>query len=83
MSANVVQHHESIPDIEVLSAYAKDCLDKNIVTKYDVAKFGALIGKFAPKLALHLADEIKTLLGLDKYEAKKIHQCYLDFENAR
>ncbi|KFY07771.1 hypothetical protein V492_06838 [Pseudogymnoascus sp. VKM F-4246] len=80
MAANVVQHHEFAPGFEVFIKYVKDCLDAKSEESFEADKFRQLIDGFAPKLTLHLADEIPTLLSLDKYDEKKMHTVYDAFE---
>ncbi|OAF61550.1 hypothetical protein VC83_02179 [Pseudogymnoascus destructans] len=59
MAANVVQHHEFAPSLDI---------------------WGSSTG-FAPELTLHLAYEIPTLPSLDKYDGKKMHTVYMEFQN--
>lgn len=80
MAANVVQHHEFAPGFEIFVKYVKDCLDTKSAERFQADKFRELIDGFAPKLTLHLADEILTLLSLDKYDEKKILKVFDDFE---
>ncbi|KFY49991.1 hypothetical protein V495_00385 [Pseudogymnoascus sp. VKM F-4514 (FW-929)] len=80
MAANVVQHHEFTPGFDIFVKYVKDCLDDKSEERFAADKFRQLIDGFAPKLTLHLADEIPTLLSLDKYDEKKLNKVYDDFE---
>lgn len=80
MAANVVQHHEFAPGFDIFVTYVKDCLDNKSEERFGADKFRQLIDGFAPKLTLHLADEIPTLLSLDKYDEKKMHKVYDNFE---
>lgn len=80
MAANVVQHHEFAPGFDIFVKYVKDCLDNKSEERFEAEKFRQLIDGFAPKLSLHLADEIPTLLSLDKYDEKKMQKVYGDFE---
>jgi hypothetical protein len=81
MAANLVQHHEFAPGFDIWVKYVKDCLDAKSEKRFEADKFRKLIDGFAPKLTLHLADEIETLLSLDKYDEKKMHTVYMEFEN--
>jgi len=80
MAANVVQHHEFTPGFDIFVKYVKDCQDDKSEERFAADKFRQLIDGFAPKLTLHLADEIPTLLLLDKYDEKKLNKVYDDFE---
>jgi hypothetical protein len=80
MSENIVQHHEFAAGFAAFEKYVKDCSDSTSEERFQADKFRGLIDGFAPKLTVHLADEINTLLGLDKYDEKKVHQVYVDFE---
>lgn len=80
MAANVVQHHEFAVGFDIFVKYVKDCSDEKSEESFDANKFRQLIDDFAAKLTLHLADEIPTLLLLDKYDEKKIRKVYDDFE---
>ncbi|KFY56112.1 hypothetical protein V496_06800 [Pseudogymnoascus sp. VKM F-4515 (FW-2607)] len=80
MAANVVQHHEFAPGFDIFVKYVKDCSDDKSEERFEAKKFRQLIDGFAPKLTLHLADEIPTLLSLDKYDEKKMKKIYDDFE---
>lgn len=80
MAANVVQHHEFAPGFEIFIKYVKDCLDTKSAERFQADKFRELIDGFAPKLTLHLSDEIPTLLSMDKYDEKKLAKVYDDFE---
>lgn len=80
MATNVVQHHEFAPAFDVFVKYVKDCQDDKSKERFAADKFRQLIDGFAPKLTLHLADEIPTLLSLDKYDEKKLTKVYDAFE---
>lgn len=80
MAANVVQHHEFAPGFDIFVKYVKDCSDDKSEERFEADKFRQLIDGFAPKLTLHLADEILTLLSLDEYDEKKMQKIFDDFE---
>jgi hypothetical protein len=44
--------------------------------KFDVTRFKALIDGFASQLVSHLADEIPTLLALDKYDIAAVRKAF-------
>lgn len=80
MATNVVQHHEFAPGFDLFVKYVKDCSDEKSEERFEANKFRQAIDGFAPKLTLHLADEIPTLLLLDKYDEQKMNKVYDAFE---
>jgi hemerythrin-like domain-containing protein len=68
MDTNIERHHAFLSGMQGFLAYVKECKNGNSVEKYDRVKFMQLIDSFGPLLAKHLADEIETLLELEKYE---------------
>ena len=66
MSNNVVQHEAFHPGLHALATYVKQV--KYGVADYDGGKIVKIIEDFGPVLTDHLADEVKQLCQLDKYD---------------
>jgi hemerythrin-like domain-containing protein len=66
MNANIVQHEAFGPGVDKFSEYIEAVLDNK--SAYDDRKFVELIDDFAIILTAHLADEINTILSLERYE---------------
>jgi hemerythrin-like domain-containing protein len=80
MDNNIEQHHAFLPGMQAFLAYVKECKKENGVQNFDRAKFVQLIDSFGPLLVKHLADEIETLLGLEKYDIKAVKKAYINFD---
>jgi hypothetical protein len=65
MEVNIEQHHAFVPGIEALKNYLDGCAAKTI--QYDGDKVVELIDAFGHILREHLAAEIDTLLGLQRF----------------
>ncbi len=77
MEVNIEQHHTFTPGIAAFKEYAIECRKKDSATKFDGLEFQRKIDAFAPALAKHLAEEINTLLSLEKYDVKKIKETFV------
>jgi hemerythrin-like domain-containing protein len=80
MNINIEQHHAFLPGMQAFLGYVKECRKENDVQKFSRVKFLQLIDSFGPLLAKHLADEIETLLGLEKYDIKAVKKAYINFD---
>lgn len=80
MDSNIEQHHAFLPGMQAFIAYVKECKKANSTKGFDKVEFIQLIDSFGPLLAKHLADEIETLLGLEKYDIKAIKNAYIRFD---
>jgi hypothetical protein len=80
MNRNVEQHHGFLPGLEAWSQYSSDCMKKEGPSKFDATQFTKLIGSFAPQLVAHLAEEIPTLLALDKYDIAAVKKAFQNFD---
>jgi hypothetical protein len=80
MDTNIEQHHAFLPGMQDFLTYVKECRKENGIEKFDKVKFVQLIDSFGPLLAKHLADEIETLLDLEKYDIKAIKEAYIGFD---
>jgi hypothetical protein len=79
MDQNVEQHHAFLPGMESWTQYASDCMKKEATEKFDAVHFTKLIDEFSPKLVVYLAEEIQTLLALDKYDIAAVKAAWLKF----
>lgn len=70
MEGNVEQHHLFEPGLEALGKYATS----TSIEDYDGKKVQEIIDDFGEILTTHLADEIPTLLALDKYDGKALRK---------
>ena len=80
MDQNVEQHHAFLPGMDAWTQYTSDCMKKEGGQKFDATHFTKLIDAFAPKLVVHLAEEIQTLLALDKYDIAAVKKAWLKFD---
>lgn len=80
MNRNVEQHHAFLPGMEAWSQYTSDCMEKEGPSKFDAAHFTKLIDGFAPQLVAHLAEEIPTLLAIDKYAIVGVKKAFQSFD---
>lgn len=80
MDTNIEQHHSFLPGMHAFLAYVKECKKGSSAGKFDPVKFVHLIDFFGPLLAKHLADEIETLLELEKYDIKAIKEAFIRFD---
>jgi len=82
MAHNIEQHEAFLPGLANLKSYVTTCLDPARPEIFSGAKFQEIVQSFAPILSEHLADEIKTLTGLDACgtDAAKIKAEYLVFD---
>jgi hemerythrin-like domain-containing protein len=76
MATNVAQHHSFTSGLEQMEKYVKE----TAVGDYDGLKLRGIIEGFGHKLTKHLSDEIQTLLGLDKFDGKKMREIYNVFD---
>lgn len=74
MVGNIEQHHMFEPGLEALGKYAMT----TTVQEYDGKKLQEVIDSFAPILTTHLAEEIGTLLSLEKYDDKALRETWAD-----
>jgi len=74
------QHHAFRPGMRAFLAYVEECEKGNSAERFDSVKFLRLIDSFRPLLLKHLADEIETLLELEKYDIKAIKGAYIRFD---
>jgi len=81
MEKNIKQHHEFLPGLEAWIKYISECR-KNEGSDFDAARFTQLIDGFAPQLTAHLAEEIPTLLALDKYNIAEVKRAWGLFDKA-
>jgi len=70
MSENIEQHHAFEGGFQALLDYVKEVQDGKAT--YDGRKVTATLDSFCPVLNQHLHDEIKTIMGLEKYDGKKV-----------
>ncbi|KAM0263355.1 hypothetical protein ACHAQJ_001211 [Trichoderma viride] len=77
MERNFEQHHAFAPGLEAFNVYVQDCIRTDGPSqKYDSTRFRSLIDVFGTDLALHLKQEIDTLLVLEKYDVKMLKAEY-------
>jgi len=76
MERNVEQHHLFEPGLKAWNKWCIACFERTGSEKFNVTKFKQLIDDFAPALVQHLADEIPTLLSLDKYDMSGIRKAW-------
>lgn len=81
MEKNIEQHHAFLPGLEAWTKYISECR-KNEGSDFDAARFTKLIDGFAPQLTAHLAEEIPTLLALDKYNIAEVKRAWGLFDKA-
>jgi hypothetical protein len=81
MEKNIEQHHAFLPGLEAWTKYISECR-KNEGSEFDAARFTKLIDGFAPQLTTHLAEEIPTLLALDKYNIAEVKRAWGLFDKA-
>jgi len=78
MAANVAQHDAFEPGLLKFEEYVKETKPED----FDGKKLLAIIDDFGAILTQHLADEIDTLLALDKYGGDKLKKAW-DFLDAQ
>lgn len=78
MEANVTQHHAFHAGLEKFHEY----IYKATFETYDGKEVKRMMEEFGPTLAVHLSDEIVTLLGLDKYGGEKLAVAWDHVEKA-
>jgi hypothetical protein len=62
--------------METWSKYTTECMNREGSQKFDATRFKQLIDGFAPQLVSHLAEEIPTLLALDKYDIAAVKKAF-------
>lgn len=77
MENNIAQHDAFTPGLKAYRAYVHD----TSAGDYSGTKLRAIIDDFGPILTQHLAEEIDTLLALDKYGGKQVLKLWHDFED--
>jgi hypothetical protein len=80
MDRNVEQHHAFLPGIEAWTQNISACMKKEESQKFNAAHFKRLMDGFAPQLVQHLAEEIPTLLALDKYDIEGVKKAWHMFD---
>jgi hemerythrin-like domain-containing protein len=74
MEGNVEQHNAFEPGLKALGDYATS----TSIEDYNGKKVQSIIDDFGHILSTHLADEIPTLLALEKYDDKAIRKLWSD-----
>ena len=74
MEGNVAQHDAFEPGLDALGKYAVS----TSVDEYDGQKLRSIIDSFGEILTTHLADEIPTLLSLEKCDDSAIRKIWAD-----
>jgi hypothetical protein len=78
MERNVEQHHAFLSGMEAWAKYTSECMQGS--ENFDAIRFRNLIDQFAPQLAIHLSEEIQTLLALDKYDIAGVKRAWHRFD---
>lgn len=73
MARNLAQHHAFQEGVELLQSY---CDKEWTGETYDGKKLREIIDGFGPVLRLHLAQEIETLIDLERFGGKKLAEEY-------
>jgi hypothetical protein len=68
MEVNIEQHKAFEAGVEKFKEYVFSVTPET----YNVEQLKGIIDEFGPALAVHLSDEIQTLLSLDKYGGDKL-----------
>jgi hemerythrin-like domain-containing protein len=76
METNIAQHHAFEVGLKKFQEYIYAATFET----YDGKVVKAMVQEFGGILAVHLADEIPTLLGLDKYGGEKLLGAYKKME---
>ena len=66
--------------MEAWTQYVSACMRKEESQKFDAAHFKKLMDGFAPQLVQHLAEEIPTLLALDRYDIAGVKNAWHMFD---
>jgi hemerythrin-like domain-containing protein len=74
MEGNVEQHNAFEPGLKALGEYATS----TSVEEYDGKKVQSIIDDFGHILSTHLADEIPTLLDLERYDDKAVRSLWAE-----
>ena len=80
MHTNIEQHHAFHPGIEGWSKYCSNCLNKEEEQRFEATEFRRLMDVFARPFVSHLAEEIPTLLALDKYDIEGVKRAWNLFD---
>ena len=73
MAKNLAQHQAFQEGVENMQRY---CVDEWTGETYDGKKLREIIEDFGPVLRLHLAQEIETLIDLERFGGKKLAEAY-------
>lgn len=76
MEKNVEQHHAFEEGLKKFGEYVYSTTPET----WDRETFKEIIDSFTPALAIHLRDEIPTLLALDKFGPEKLKKAWDDTE---
>jgi hemerythrin-like domain-containing protein len=76
MDKNVEQHEAFHKGLEQFGEY----VHKVTVQEYDGMKLRGIVDGFGEALTLHLREEIKTLIGLERFGGEKLSEVWADLE---
>ena len=76
MQANIAQHDAFTPGLKAFHLYTKETSPQ----LYDGQKLRGIIDSFGPTLTQHLAEEVETLKGLEKYNGTVLKEAFLKFD---
>ena len=76
MDKNVEQHEAFHKGLEQFGEY----VHKVKVEEYDGMKLRGIVDGFGQALTLHLREEIKTLIGLERFGGEKLSEVWADLE---